>query len=277
MSFIVLTHGSGNNTGNHQVFGGGNASVGRSGDGGSGDFLAGVGFTPVDLLIKHVVRKLNVAPGAGKSVSFHTKKGNNVELIPTLTISDTAVDVASDPEVTAPAIDPTSNATIVATQNYINEWGTNAPAASESIYAFEYEYVAFPAMSFYHAGIDFGTCSFGASDSFAPFGFLNTNSAETTEDHVKVPFPLTGTFKRIVVAWKGLAASTTVEVCLRKNGVDTAFLFTLAATSPTSNWQATVDTTTTLAVTAGDKLDWRIKRTAGAGTSFNIIIGLGFS
>lgn len=280
MSYIALVSGSFPNRGAHQIFGGGEATIGgiAGSEPGAGEFTAGRLVVPVSLLLKNAVLKLSVAPGAGKTIAYRFKDNNNTSLSTELDIADAATFIASDIEASVPALTPSTNLTIQATMNYINTWipTANTPATSRGIFATEYQYLSDTSVSFYCAGSDLLSCSFNASNSFGTFNFINI-TAGTVEDVVQSPFPFTGTLRRIALAWSGLSAGTSALFVLRKNGVDTAFSFTLTATAPTSNWQAVVDTVINVPVTAGDLLSWRIIRTAGAGGGVNILVGLGCS
>jgi hypothetical protein len=268
MGFISLIQ-SGTSRGAQQIFGADGASIGGVGEPGGGEYTGGITWTPVDLLLKNVRWSLATALAAGKSAFIHFKKSNNVALGSALEIDDPATEASADLEQTAPAVDVSSLGT---TQNYLNTWTTD-PIGRFSIVATEYLCSLVPQLSFYQAGNDFADLVVGASDRFGTFNFVNNTGVSTTEAAVQTPWPTSGTFKRCVLVYKGSVA-TTVEVALRKNGADTALLFTLALTA---SFQGVVDLTTAVSVAEGDLLDWRFKRTAGAGTVLDLVIGLGMT
>ena len=273
MSFVVLTANNFPNRGSIQAFGGGGSSIGGDGlpnheEPLDGEVSGGQMVLPVDLLMKRHRWHLSTAPGTGNEINTRFRVGPNRsnDLGATMSIADTAVDVANDLEITLPG-----DGSFHCLESWTTLW-TMTPASSEGIFCSEYAYVADPKVSVYCAGADFGGVTFSGSDSYFPFHFVAGGGS--TEAANKTPFPITATFKRIRVKWK-LATSTTLQLALRKNGADTGMVFSLVGS--TGVWQTTLDTTTAVSVTAGDLLAWRMKTTTGSATTADLLIGLGCS
>jgi hypothetical protein len=282
-SFLFLSTSSKNNRGQHQVMNSLSASTGSSGD--SNDGTGGMCITPFDILLKNISRNLQVAPGGLATCNHRIKKNQSspVNLTGIQTISGASTSVTNDVEATLPALDNTSNTTILQTVNFMTEWTTNAPAAGNAFYAFEYQVqgVGHSRVSFYHIGSDFG-----GSKTISPTQFMppmGQGLQGTTQSARKVMWPVSGNFQYIAIAWKSLTAGTTAALTLERSttlaGATATSLgpFSMSAASPTGNWQGTIDTSSTLAISAGEFVNWKIERTAGTGTSIQLMVCLGFN
>lgn len=279
-SFIIVTQASPGNHGIHQIMEGGDTAYG-------GNAITdkvttgGVGFNPLDTLIKNTILRSNAAPGVGKSYQYIMRKNltTPVDLTSILTMSDTATFVESDVEATLPAVvNMDTNAGIQAAGNFMNEGSSGSPSLSTGFYAFEYQVPSQLGVSFYMVGNDFTTFSFSGTQTYFPV--LGVASPQSSRSKAQIPWPSAGTLQYISIVWKGLSSGTTVQVAVESNstlgtGTDLMGPFTLGSTSPTSNYQSIVDGTTG-AVNLGDFLNWRIVRTAGTGSSINAIFTLGF-
>lgn len=291
MSFIVCSEGTGNNRGQKNVWDGEDASTGGTGD--SNISTGGAGFVTLQTLLKNITRRVTVAPGVGHNVNYRVKNNSSVPVAvtPTQTISDTDTFVTNDVEALLSALNGSSHSNILATMNFANEWVDTTPpgpAPSEAYYCWEYEVqgVGNDALSWYMIGRDFSNQSFPNSNGTKCFaaivgdgGFLNS---ATTRARRQIPWPVSGTFKSLAIVWKNLTAGTSVQVSLEQtddlagtNLVDLLGPYTLANTSPTSNWQA-LTPSDTAAITAGKYLNWQINRVGGTGTAIAIVICLGF-
>jgi hypothetical protein len=97
---------------------------------------------------------------------------------------------------------------------------------------------------------------------FVSFGFGGA-SAPTSESFVGVPWPSAGTFRYVSFVYSSTGGVTTT-LALRKNSVDTAITFSLAATA--GAFVLVQNTALSVAVAAGDLINWRYIQSAGGGT-----------
>lgn len=287
-SFLFMGgSGSGNNRGEHGLQNSSTASTGSSGDPNSS--TAAECWTPVDYTLKHSTRIVTTAPGGVTDVNYRVKKNSTspVNLSAILTIAGASTVVTTDIEATVPAIDGTSNATILTSMNFMTEWVTGAAAASNSYYAHEYEVGAEGRISFYSSGNGLSAWSSIPANPTFTYGYIGQSSVSGTVSFANacVPWPLGGNFKRYAIVWKSVNATTTFSFALVSRtlagiaGADTVLFgpFTLAAASPISNWQALVDNSTLSgAVAEGDLVALRIQQATGAGTSLNLCTTFGF-
>jgi hypothetical protein len=283
-SFLFMSTDARNNRGQHQVMNSLSASVGSSGD--TNDGTGGMCITPFDILLKNISRNLQTAVGAAKDTNFRIKKNQttpaNLTGIQTIA-GATDTFVTSDVEAILPALNTTSNATILTTVNFLTEWTTGAPTGGNAFYAFEYQVqgVGHSRVSFYNVGSDFGSKTIGAAAQYMPI--MGSGIQSTTQSLRKMLWPISGNFQFLAIAWKSLTAATTAELTLERSTTlagPTATLmgpFSMSAASPTGNWQGTIDTSSTLAISAGEFVNWKLIRTAGTGTSIQIMICLGFN
>src|SRR5437667_7208278 len=142
VSFVAqsMSRGSG------QIFGSNAASIGGSGEPGAGEGTGGLGWTPVDLLLKRVRVNVQTAADPGKSWFIRYKKVDNVALGSSLQIANPATEASADLEVTA----------VAGTANYLNNWNDGTSTGTTATVCTEYEYVTDPLISFYHGGSDVG-------------------------------------------------------------------------------------------------------------------------
>ena len=108
---------------------------------------------------------------------------------------------------------------------------------------------------------------------FTTFGWAGVGASTTVESVAQIGWPITGTFQYLVV---GSAASgttaTTYDLVLRINAVDTGIKVSVqnGITDVKTNFANTAS------VNAGDLVDFRYQRTAGADTNAQPAIVLGF-
>jgi hypothetical protein len=256
--------------GSQQIFGTNGTLIGGVGEPGVDEFTGGLGFMPVDILLKNYRFNLGNAIDGGTSAFVHYKTGNNTGVSSIITITNPAVETSGDIEATLPG----------GADNYLSTWTTTTGSHVATLCT-EYQYAAHRARSFYQSGNDFAGVTLDGSDHF--MGFDWTTTSETVVANAQTPWPVTGRFLGFIVMYKGnVNDGSTIEVALQKNGVDTALLktLTLPFASPfygSNLGSTTTDLTTAVSVTEGDLLNWRVKRTSGGSTLARLVIGLGFS
>lgn len=289
MSFLAIqTQGVGGTSGGIQtIFTHNNASTGTPGsDPGDPPFNAVLNqFVPFDTVIKNVSIKASGAPGPiGRDQNFRIKSNTDSNVSPIMTYTDPGVDVSTLVNGTLPGLLTSSDAAIQSTRCYVTGWpNQNNNNLATAYLAYEYEVSPHTKVCWYICGIAVGTAStFSGSDTYAHIVAQGFSSGNTVLRPNQGYFPIGGTVQYCALVWNSLTAGTSVEVALQKgsslgSSSDTAILFNASATSPTANLQAVVDNTTQVAITAGDLLNWRIKRTAGAGTTGGFCAIFGFT
>ena len=157
MSFVVFTANTFPNRGSIQAFGCGGSSIGGDGlpdheEPLDGEVSGGQMVLPVDLLMKRHRWHLSTAPGAGKEINTRFRVGPNRsnDLGATMSIADTAVDVANDLEITLPG-----DGSFHCLESWTTLW-TMSPASSNGLFCSEYTNLADPKVSVYCTGADFG-------------------------------------------------------------------------------------------------------------------------
>lgn len=107
----------------------------------------------------------------------------------------------------------------------------------------------------------------GASTtSFVSFCAFTTNS---TEANRQVIIPIAGTVKNLYVLTSTTQSANNSQVCtVRKNGVNTSIVATIAANAAAGTFS---DTTNTVSVAAGDKLSLQVQNNAASGTAATIV------
>lgn len=127
-------------------------------------------------------------------------------------------------------------------------------------------------ISLYAAGDESSNLTLAGTDRF--FGFEGNSAGEgtATESAVQIDWPVPGVFV-FLAAQIGVGAATTANMFLRKNGVDTALGITGATGAAISPY---ADLTDTVAVVAGDLVDFRFVRTGGVGVVFSAGVIVGF-
>lgn len=274
MSFLIFLAGLRENRGQHAIFTGRNTSTGGTGD--SGVSTGGANWVPLETLLKTINRKVTAALTAGSSISHRYKKDTNVAVSGIETITAPATIVTDAVEGLLPAIDPASAVTVAATLNNINEWPSTAPTpgVGTCYYGHQYEVPSNPRVSWYSNGSDFSAGSFGASVVYAAVGEESFVSSSTVQARRQVPWPLAGTFQHVAISWAGLDVGTTIQMCLQKNGVDTALVFNLSGAGVTR--QGLLNVVLSAHFDAGDLVNWRLTRTAGSDTTATLSWTIGF-
>lgn len=120
---------------------------------------------------------------------------------------------------------------------------------------------------------DAGNFTIAGTNRFIAFDWFSTVGSTATEASTQIPWPSAGVFQYCVVWHRTSATANTVQLALRKNGVDTGLVFTLSSTSADA---LASDLTTAVSVAAGDFINWRYVRTAGVDNGCSMAIVLGF-
>lgn len=241
-------------------------------------------FIPLDTNLGLVTVRATAPPGVtARSQSSRIKKNSNTQLGGDIVYTDPAFDATVNIAATLPGVGTGSNAAIDATKQYRSSWPSASNASATEYWAYSYEVASFPNVSWYVMSIaDIATSTFAATDTYAHVQGQQFSNAFTPLSGFQAPWPIAGTIQYCSVVWANLSAGTSVEIALQKgstlgSAADTAILFACSATSPTSNFQSILDTTTQVAVIAGEMLNWRIKRTAGTGTTGSFCVAFGFT
>lgn len=105
-----------------------------------------------------------------------------------------------------------------------------------------------------------------STTSFVSFCAFTTNS---TEANRQVIIPIAGTVKNLYVLTSTTQSANNSQVCtVRKNGVNTSIVATIAASAAAGTFS---DTTNTVSVAAGDKLSLQVQNNAASGTAATIV------
>lgn len=149
-----------------------------------------------------------------------------------------------------------------------------SPAVTLATFGFSYSVAAPNAGVCWMGAGDSGTNTLSGADRFLAFEWFAAGGSVAAEASAQLPWPSAGTFSLCVIGHQVTGgAGSTVKVVLRKNTADTALALTFASTGV---FALASDISTTVQVAAGDLLDWRFTRTAGADTSLSVIIVVGF-
>jgi hypothetical protein len=127
-------------------------------------------------------------------------------------------------------------------------------------------------VSLYPAGDESSNVVLAGTDRFIGFNGNGVAEGTATESTVQIDWPLAGTFK-FMGARIGVGAGTNADVFLRKNGVDTALGVVGATGAAIATYSDVVDS---VAVVAGDLVDFVFRRTAGVGVSISLGLVVGF-
>lgn len=151
---------------------------------------------------------------------------------------------------------------------------TGAPAGEVAAIAYLYEDLAIPQLSLYGAGTGPVNLGVGATPQFLGFNMTSVVAAEVqAQQMVPLPMGVTGTFQRIRARFTN-GADNTYNLEFRKNGVAMA---TIAI--PTVGGTATfvVDNAQAVSVARGDRVCWRLVRTAGVDSTIAMYVCIGFT
>lgn len=140
----------------------------------------------------------------------------------------------------------------------------NTPPNQDSRYSFEYEVPDNDNLVWCQAANGADNITIAATNRFLTWNWADNVGVTTVEATTQIPWPVAGIFKYFYVL-PGITGGNTADFALRINGVD-ALVFNTTGTT------AQVDTTTEVAVNAGDLVNWRYNRTSGAGTSCSCLL-----
>lgn len=242
-------------------------------------------WVPLQTTIKSWLLRTTVAPGAAKTANYRFHYGADQILSAIQQIVGAgSTEVSNVIEADVPALDPTSDSTILDTIHYLTGWPSTAGNALGSGYpAIEYAIASNPELAWY-------ICNFGSTGASADFGASNQYSgivdqaiqaAQNTQAPWQIRMPIKGKLKYAFAVWRGFTSTTTVQAAIQKGargaGVDTALIFNMIGATTTTPYQADIDEMTVVSVNAGDYLNWRLQRTAGAATTGSILLGVGFA
>lgn len=263
-----------------QVCGINGSAIAGAGEPGAGGFTEGAVIFPADIDLLTVTRQLETAPQSltnPHDTNHRFKRGDNSAITPTRTITGPASSLTVVENVVLPGVDPSSDATIRGSWNYINFWGTNADANVSGFLGMSMRCPSYPRTSFYCGGSETTNqtaLSFVGSSRFEKFQFNVIDSTDTVEAAKQMAWPCAGQFQYFKMAYTGVAAGNTYRMILRINGNDTALVLD---TTVTATWVVAADMATVVPVNAGDLVCWDVHKTAGTGSTLKLLYTIGFT
>jgi len=201
------------------------------------------------------------APGAGKKYQRQLKI-NGILTGPLVSLDDAATSVRtslSSTLITSPVV------------HLLNPTQVGGPAVVILNDVYRYS-CSDPTISLNAAGDESSNLTLAGTDRFLGFEGNGVAEGTATESVVQVNWPATGMFK-FMGARIGVGAATTANVFLRINGVDTLLGIVGASGAAIATY---TDLTHTVAVTAGDLVNFVFRRTSGATASISIGLIVGF-
>lgn len=149
-----------------------------------------------------------------------------------------------------------------------------APAGEVAAVAYLYEDLAIPQLSLYGAGTGPVNLGVGGTPLFLGFNMTSVSATEiAAQQMIPLPMGVTGTFQRIRARFTN-GTDNTYNLEFRKNGVT-------VATVPIPNVGGTatfaVDNAQAVSVVRGDKVCWRLVRTAGTDSNIAMYVCIGFT
>lgn len=240
-------------------------------------------WLPYDTLLKNIIFRFTAAPGATKIANMRFKDDSDTNLSSIIQISNSAVDVLTDLEATMPALDPTSDTTIRNTIHYLSNWPSATGNAPGTAYR-SYEYLSslHPELCYFvcNIGADVQTATFSATNAYASIVGGSIASGNTTQQPRQVPMVASGKIKVAWACWRGFDNTNTVQAAIQKGtlgaGADTTIVFNMTGPGTTAPYTASI-LTPSVSLAAGDYVNWRIQRTAGAATGGAIQLGFGYA
>ena len=226
-------------------------------------------WLPLDVVINDATIASEVDPTTYIRWKFFEQDLTQVGTTAELTSSDTEDrDTVNGTLTAATAVDLTE-AHLASTT-----YGT-ALSGKHATVATSYECGTTPEVDLHVAGARTSSYSPTTSNKFVGFGHGASTTDQTVAD---VLWPTSGTFKYVAVEFVAYASDLPHNIIfgLLINGAESDISFTEASTADTSR-QFTLDTSTTAAIAAGQKVCWFFRRSHGTGTAtFAAIFTVGF-
>jgi len=242
-------------------------------------------WVPLDTTVKSWFLRTQNAPGSGKTANyrFHYGANQNISTIQQI-VGASSQEVSNIIEADWPALDPTSDSTLQDTWHYFTGWpSTSGNAGGAGCMAVEYLTASHPELVWFIIGVGATIAggTFAGTDQYSGITDQAISSAQNTQSPWQTRMPIKGRLKYSFAVWRGYTSTSTVEACVQKGtlggGVDTAHLLTMMGATTTTEYQGLINSGVNVTVAKGDYIGWRLKRTAGAATTGQFCLGVGFA
>lgn len=224
-------------------------------------------WLPVETLVKTATAIVTTAPTGAQSYDYQFVVGGVAGT--DFTISAGETQDTGEHNTTLPAAiigdfggSSTRRHTIRADKN-------NTPPAQVTRYAFEYEVDGEDSLSWFQAGNGSDNITIAsANDRFLTWDWNDNVGVTTTLATTQMPWPTSGKFKYFIII-PGITSLDEADFALQINGVDAIVFAVVGGTNQ-------IDLTSEVPIEAGDLVNWRFRRTAGAGTTCAPLLVGGF-